>query len=60
MSKSLTTESTPQSKRQSSSNPAFEELLERIKQRALELYEARACVDGKHKEDSANAEREIP
>ena len=59
MSKSLRIELASQPQQQSSSNPAFEELLERIKLRAFELYEARGCVDGKHEEDWANAEREI-
>ena len=57
MSKSLAIELASLSQRQSSYNPAFEELLERIKQRAFELYEARGCVDGNHEEDWANAER---
>ncbi len=59
MSKSLTMQSTSQPQRQSSSSPATEALLERIKQRAFELYEARGRVDGKNEEDWANAEREI-
>ena len=59
MSKSLRIESASLPQQQSSSNPAFDELIERIKQRAFELYEARGCVDGNHEEDWANAEREI-
>ena len=59
MSKSLRIELASLPQQQSSSNPAFEELLERIKQRAYELYEARGSVDGNHEEDWANAEREI-
>jgi|NGEPerStandDraft_6_1074524.scaffolds.fasta_scaffold249025_1 hypothetical protein len=46
MSKSLRIESASLPQQQSSSNPAFDELLERIKQRAFELYEAPGCVDG--------------
>ncbi len=41
MSKSLRIEAAPLPQQQSSSNPEFDELLERIKQRAFELYEAR-------------------
>ena len=59
MSKSLRIEAALLPQQQSSSNPEFDELLERIKQRAFEWYEARGCVDGNHEEDWANAEREI-
>ena len=59
MSKSSRIELAPQPQQRSSSNPAFEELLERIKQRAYELYEARGRVDGNHEVDWADAEREI-
>ena len=59
MSKPLRIELASQPQQQSSSNPAFEELLERIRQRAFELYVARGCVDGNHEQDWADAEREI-
>lgn len=51
MSKPLRIELASQPQQQSSSNPAFEELLERIRQRAFELYVARGCVDGNHEQD---------
>ena len=59
MSKPLAIESVSQLQRQSSSNREVEDLRERIKLRAYELYEARGCVHGHHEEDWDNAEREI-
>ena len=59
MSRTLAMESVSQPQQQSSSNREVEDLRERIKLRAYELYEARGCVHGHHEEDWDNAEREI-
>lgn len=59
MSKPLAIESVSQLQRQPSSNREVEDLQERIKLRAYELYEARGCIHGHHEEDWADAERQI-
>ena len=59
MSKPLAIESVSQLQRQPSSNREVEDLQERIKLRAYELYEARGCIHGHNEEDWADAERQI-
>jgi hypothetical protein len=59
MSRTLAMESVSQPQQQSSSNREVEDLQERIKLRAYELYEARGCAHGHHDEDWADAERQI-
>ncbi len=59
MSRALAIDSTPQSKQQRPIEREPENLEERIKLRAYQLYEQRGRVDGHHEEDWLNAEKEI-
>ena len=59
MSRALAIDSSSQPKQQGSIDSASDNLQERIKLRAYELYEARGRVDGHDEEDWVNAETEV-
>ena len=59
MSRALAIDSTSQSKQQRSMETEPQNLQERIKLRAYELYVERGRVDGHHEEDWFDAEKEI-